>query len=127
MKTICFYTVLLSILACQVFGQSGCDFSPATPPTSGCDNAEYSLAFEDNFDGSSLDLNKWEIKTGVWRGFDFDNELGKQWLLSSNVGVNNGTLTLSTNIHNQNETYDAHWDGIPDTNFFKFSGSEIAT
>ena len=46
-----------SLGACNCQKASGFLFS--MPP---CNNGSYYLAFEDNFDGNSLDVSKWEIQ-----------------------------------------------------------------
>lgn len=68
-----------------------------------CDNTPYVLVFEDNFDGSMLDLSKWSLPyQGVLR--DFNHLLEKQWYANSgntpsisinnNIELSNGTLKL---------------------------------
>lgn len=64
-------------------------FLPGMPP---CNNGNYYLAFEDNFDGNSLDPTKWSPITGVPRDNDFD--LQKAWHLPENIEVSNGTLKI---------------------------------
>jgi beta-glucanase (GH16 family) len=61
-------------------------------------NDQYNLVFEDNFSGNSLDLNKWEIKEGVPRDFDF--ELQKAWHTPNNISVSNGSLKITSLEHN---------------------------
>ena len=59
-----------------------------------CDYNPWVLVFEDNFDGNTLDLSKWNPITGVPRDFDFT--LQKAWHLPENLVVNNGSLKIIT-------------------------------
>jgi beta-glucanase (GH16 family) len=57
-----------------------------------CDNNPWVLVFEDNFNGNTLDLSKWNPKIGVTRDFDFIRQ--KAWHLPENLEVSNGTLKI---------------------------------
>jgi len=57
-----------------------------------CDYNPWILCFEENFDGNSLDLSKWEPVTGVPRDFNFNRQ--KAWHLPENIEVSNGTLKI---------------------------------
>lgn len=59
-----------------------------------CNHNPYVLVFEDNFEGNSLDLTKWEPITGVPRDFNFMHQ--KAWHLPENIEVSNGTLKIIT-------------------------------
>lgn len=65
-------------------------FLPGMPP---CNNGNYYLSFEDNFDGNSLDLTKWDPTTGVPRDFNFTQQ--KAWHQPENLEVSNGTLKIT--------------------------------
>lgn len=64
-------------------------FLPGTVP---CNDGDYYLAFEDNFDGNSLDIEKWNPITGVPRDNNFEQQ--KAWHLPENIEVSNGTLKI---------------------------------
>ncbi len=91
-----------------------------------CNNGEYVLSFEDNFNGNALDEIKWEIKSGVIRDFDFN--LAKQWLTPDNIEVADGTLKLWARLERKAHTY---WDPTESDNYgydyFDFGGAEIWT
>jgi beta-glucanase (GH16 family) len=78
----------------SIFAQSrGCEKERVfLPSMSKCNNGNYYLVFEDNFDGNSLDLTKWEPWTGVPRDPDFGSQ--KAWHLPENLEVSNGTLKI---------------------------------
>jgi beta-glucanase (GH16 family) len=57
---------------------------PAAAPT---------LLFDDEFDGSTLDANKWVPTYWFGNTIDTNNEL--EWYLPNNVSVSNGTLKLT--------------------------------
>jgi len=59
-----------------------------------CDYNPWVLVFEDNFDGNTLDLTKWEPWTGVPRDYSFQWQ--KAWHLPENIEVNNGILKIIT-------------------------------
>ena len=90
----------LIILFCLLFslfssGQSMCTTSPvlASPIMDGqCNEATYVLIFEDEFNGTTLDSNKWNIVQGVVR--DPQHEHEQQWYSDDNIDVSDGTLKL---------------------------------
>ncbi|MGC9332010.1 MAG: glycoside hydrolase family 16 protein [Bacteroidales bacterium] len=89
-----------------------------------CNNNEYILSFEDNFDGSTLDETKWEIKNGVIRDFEFS--LAKQWFKPENIEVSDGTLKLWARTEMETHTYwDPNQPNNSSTSYFKFGGAEI--
>lgn len=57
-----------------------------------CDDNPWVLIFEDNFDGNSLDLSKWNIVTGVPRDINFESQ--KAWHKPDNIVVENGLLKI---------------------------------
>ncbi|MDP1800298.1 MAG: family 16 glycosylhydrolase [Bacteroidota bacterium] len=92
-----------------------------------CTQGEYNLAFEDNFDGSSLSSN-WEIMNGVWRNWDFSQ--AQQWLTADNVIVSNGSLKLNANKFTTPYygTFVTNWNPVTtQSEYFTFSGAEIRT
>lgn len=104
-----------------LFGSAYISDMPACPPSG------YSLVFEDNFDGTSLDLSKWNVITTVTRDFSFD--LRKQWLQTENVQVSEGTLKLVGDKPTTPIT-GYYWDddaGINTSNIFEYTSGEIAT
>jgi beta-glucanase (GH16 family) len=55
-----------------------------------CNSGPYTLVFEDDFSGNSLDPSKWTPATGVKRNCGKE----RQWYSPENVLVSNGTLKL---------------------------------
>lgn len=80
-----------------------------TPPQSG----NWSVVFEDEFSGTSLDLNKWQIETGRGRH--------QEWFDPDNVSVANGNLILSADHDPRSFT------GYPGPITKQYSGSEVTT
>ena len=104
-----------------------------------CDNHNYVLAFEDNFDGDDLDFTKWKLPfQGVIR--DENHTKRKQWYMNSsttpsmphtnNIQVSNGTIKLIAK-HEQTPivgTYVIDHSTTPYTtltNSYNFSSAEI--
>jgi len=73
------------------------------------ENANYYLVFEDNFDGNSLDLTKWNPVIGVPRDFDFSQQ--KAWHQPDNLEVSNGTLKIIA------KKLDKHYEGTWETDW----------
>ena len=61
---------------------------------------DYNLVWADEFDGTSLDLSKWECQIGNGSGGWGNNE--KQYYRSENAVVNNGFLTITAKKENYN-------------------------
>ena len=98
--------VILSLYLISVYGSiaQNCQTSAVSLDSiSGCSGGEYRLVFEDNFDGNSLDMDKWDIP---WQGEmnDYDHERSNCWLANhgstpnlpytNNIEVSDGTLKL---------------------------------
>ncbi|MEX1191310.1 MAG: family 16 glycosylhydrolase [Brumimicrobium sp.] len=104
-----------------------------------CNYDEYVLVFEDNFNGNSLDLEKWKIPhQGVVNDLDF--ETAKSWYantgstpsipINNNIVVSNGTLKLISKKENPpiEGTYVTDWSTSPpttNTDLFDYSTSWI--
>jgi beta-glucanase (GH16 family) len=99
--------IILSVRAQsnKIAAGSNCKSTPVySVSNSGCNNLPYVLAFEDNFDGTTLDtLKNWRVPyQGLLSGYDFG--LSKQWYANTgstptipfenNIEVSNGTLKL---------------------------------
>jgi len=93
MKKIFYFFILILSISNMYAQNRRCDktgvFLPYMPK---CNNGNYYLVFEDNFDGNTLDLTKWEPWTGVPRDYDFKGQ--KAWHLPENLEVSNGTLKI---------------------------------
>lgn len=57
-----------------------------------CDSNPYYLVFEDNFDGNSLDLTKWQLQ--VWRQGALNTNKEQEYNSLNNVEVSNGTCKI---------------------------------
>lgn len=77
-------SLLLVMLICQIVSSD--------PPLS--DNRVWSLIFEDDFSGTSVDENKWLKRTGLWRDGIYTHDA---------LTVNNSCLTINT--YNDNDNY----------------------
>ncbi|TNE54333.1 MAG: glycosyl hydrolase family protein [Bacteroidetes bacterium] len=103
-----------------------------------CQEFEYKLVFEDNFDGNELDMTKWGLPyQGVDR--DFDHNLEKEWYsntgnspfipLENNVQVSNGTLKIIARKEKVTGSF-WNWSNIPatfDTEEFDYTSAQIYT
>lgn len=87
---------------------------------------EFRLAFNDEFDGSALDLSKWKATEGIVRDAELVNS--QNWFSRSNVEVSEGTLKLWIKRDTLlNRPYEV-WirDGMkPFQNDFYFTSAEI--
>lgn len=128
-KVIILFLCMLSPIICiSQYGQHGCAHTDKI--TQGydvnCNFNPYMLIFEDNFDGNSLDLNKWDIIIGVPRDFDFNDQ--KAWHTPDNIIVENGVLKIITKREfMDNMTFVTNW-GPPITTKtadFEFTSGEI--
>ncbi|MBR4267233.1 MAG: family 16 glycosylhydrolase [Bacteroidales bacterium] len=72
-----------------------------------CDETGYTLIFEDNFDGDSLDKNKWQLRPWGAGSFDGAQEYNKL----SNAVVSNGTLKI---VAKREYTWARAIDYLPD-------------
>lgn len=88
-----YFCISIVMLAAEMaYSQISCEVAlRSLSGTVNCDES-YELAFEDNFDGNSLDANKWTAVTGVARDFNF--VLQKAWHQPENIEVNNGTCKI---------------------------------
>jgi beta-glucanase (GH16 family) len=114
------YILLLSISIprSELFAQAsecvdGFDCSKSQPKTlvntKGCstENADYTLIFEDNFDGQKLDENFWK-KADKPNSSTLDDSKTKQWLAPDNVIVDGGYLKIISKEENVHRTW---WGG----------------
>jgi len=91
MKKIIYLSVLI-LTATEINAQQCLKDGIFLPSMPACNNGSYYLAFEDNFDGNSIDLTKWNPITGVPRDFSFTQQ--KAWHQPDNLEVSNGTLKI---------------------------------
>ncbi len=92
-----------------------------------CQEDPWILAFEDKFDGTCLDTNKWNVAVGVPRDPFFNGQ--KAWHTPNNISVNNGVLKICSKRDTFiNKPVVTSWD--PYTFYysdFEFSTGEIQT
>jgi beta-glucanase (GH16 family) len=95
-KTLIVLAVLLMVFSIEVKGQTRaiCESQKVMflEPFDQCDYNPWVLVFEDNFDGNSLDLTKWDTVYGVARDPEFESQ--KAWHQSENLEVSDGTLKI---------------------------------
>ncbi len=121
--------ILLIAISKQTFAQS-CEWI-STMPTSSfdqCRDGSYVLAFEDDFNGGSLDLTKWEIEVGVPRDPYFD--LQKAYHTPNNIEVANGVLKIIAKREQRNNQWFEIWIEDDMENFwtnFEYSTGELKT
>jgi beta-glucanase (GH16 family) len=58
-----------------------------------CPAGKYTLYYEDEFNGTTLDTSKWTVKNGVVR--DPEQKQSQQWFSPENVSVGDGILRLA--------------------------------
>ncbi|MBL7934021.1 MAG: glycoside hydrolase family 16 protein [Bacteroidia bacterium] len=91
-----------------------------------CNESNYTLVFEDDFDGSSLDTSKWTAITGVVR--DPEHSIAQQWYSPRNIELGDGTLKLITRRDTLlNQCYDIWHNGSLSTKCedFYFTAGQI--
>jgi beta-glucanase (GH16 family) len=114
-KTTLISAVLLALSGCQNDDPAeGGELANPPPPTS----APFSLVFADEFDGTSLDLSRWEIQTGDGTSEGLppgwgNNEL--QFYTEDNIIVEDGFLVIEARVGDS-----------PDPNF-NFTSGRIRT
>lgn len=89
------------IISSKGFSQGMCEGQQVVPiqTFNQCDNNPWVLVFEDNFEGNSLDLSKWNIVTGVPRDMNFEKQ--KAWHKPDNIVVENGILKIVSKRESQ--------------------------
>lgn len=106
-----------------------------------CQEGNYHLIFEDNFEGNSLDLSKWKLPyQGLMNDFYFEH--AKCWLantgnspsipIENNIQVSNGTLKLIARREDPviEGTVITDWSTTPPTSktdYYKYSSAWIET
>ena len=124
-----------SISNAQIFSDD-CSLAPivlANMPS--CNNFPYYVVFEDNFEGNSLDLTKWQIQPwgqGVLYGSN--NAINQEYNSLDNVEVSNGTCKIiakkETVIRRavswmpDNEILE---DGLPNLRTYNYTSSNLWT
>jgi beta-glucanase (GH16 family) len=88
-----------------------------------CDSNPLILVFQDNFDGTSLDLTKWKAIDFPQRDPDFEQE--KQWYQPSNLEVSNGTLKIIARLEFPAVHHDYVLNGVPRSEDFNYTSGEI--
>ena len=90
LRTITNSSILLLI---SINAYSQCDRLPFPYPIKmpDCDNGIYNLVFEDNFNGNSLNLTKWELQGWGQGTLTGDNRNQIYTTESDNLKVSNGT------------------------------------
>jgi len=92
-----------------------------------CNDSPWILVFEDNFEGKTLEINKWKACIGVPRDPNFKYQ--KAWHKSENVVVEDGLLKLvSKQEQNYNMPIVTNWDPYTVTyDDFEYTSGEIWT
>lgn len=107
-------------------------FLPSMPP---CKAGSYYLAFEDNFNGNTLDLSTWGIQPHSQGAFYNDpNSLNQEYNSLDNVVISNGTCKIvakqetvfrrAVSYKGDNEIVD---DGYPNLRVYNYTSSNIWT
>ena len=99
-----------------------------------CNTKNYRLVFEDNFNGSTLDLNKWELQAWGQGSLNGGNSDQVYTLEPDNIEVSNGTLKIiavnqpktrrAINYLPDNQILS---DGLPNLRTYQYSSSNIWT
>ncbi|MBI4646073.1 MAG: family 16 glycosylhydrolase [Bacteroidia bacterium] len=116
-----------SMGACNCQKASGFLFS--MPP---CNNGSYYLAFEDNFDGNSLDLSKWEIQP--WGQGALQGSANIEYYSLDNAIISHGTLkitakkeTVTRRAVSWMDDNEILSDGLPNLRTYEYTSSNIWT
>ena len=130
MKTIILSLSLLLILfsytKAQLLPQDCSESGILMNHTPECNDHDFVLVFEDNFDGNSLDLTKWWTPTGVTRNFNLIDV--KVWYKPENVTVNNGTLKIKADKLSSPEVHTFLTDqNTTTTAVFSYTSGELKT
>ncbi|MBN2730101.1 MAG: family 16 glycosylhydrolase [Bacteroidales bacterium] len=131
------HLIVLTLTTTSVYCQQCLKAGIFLPSMPACNNGSYYLAFEDNFDGNTLDLIKWHLPyQGVGRDFNHSNE--KEWFANTgstpsipytnNIEVSNGTLKLIAREETVTGTFVTDWSTNPPTSqteTFDYTSAEI--
>lgn len=90
-----------------------------------CREEPWVLIFEDNFDGNALNIQDWDIVTGVPRDFYFKKQ--KAWHQKENIEVSDGSLKIITRReYKTNMQYIVSYDPLTyNTSDFEYTSGEI--
>lgn len=121
------------ILTTALYGQAVCDGQQVVLSEGGtCNYNPYVLVFEDNFDGNSLDLSKWQIQP--WGQGALSGQPNQEYNSLDNVEVSNGTcktiaknetvVRKAVNWKPDNEILE---DGLPNLRTYYYTSSCIWT
>lgn len=102
--------LILIILTTKIYSQTLCESMKVVPVQTfnQCNNNQWVLVFEDNFNGSSLDLSKWTTNGSRNR---YCNDEQQYYTSGDNIEVNNGILKL---IAKKETVYAKADDSLPD-------------
>lgn len=136
------YITLLCLLASkQISGQICSGKKVVLVEDAICNNSDWILQFEDNFENSILDTSKWILPyQGVIRDFEFNKE--KQWYINTgttpnieidnNIEVSEGHLKIKGKLEQPPilGSYISNFDVVPwkvEKEAFNYSSGQIAT
>lgn len=100
-KIICFFCLVFSFNVNSQQAENCRNNLLLVMPTTSfnqCNNNPWVLVFEDDFEGTSLDLSKWHPQTGVPRDPYFGSQ--KAWHTPENIVVDNGILKIISKKEN---------------------------
>ena len=96
MKRVVFISYLI-ILSLKCFSQTVCEYQAVMFEKTFylCNDNPWVLMFEDNFDGNSLDLSKWELQSwGQGALYNDPKSKTQEYNTLDNITVSNGTLKI---------------------------------
>jgi beta-glucanase (GH16 family) len=124
------FVVILSVKS--LYGQV-CEGQQVVVTQDGqCDNAPFVLEFEDNFNGNSLDLTKWQIRPWSQGALSLDGE--QEYNSMDNVSLSNGICKITAKKETVNRRAvswrpdtDTLNDGLPNLRTYYYTSSNIWT
>lgn len=88
--------MILMIISSIINAQTICEGRQIQPMMTfnQCDYNQWVLVFEDDFDGNTIDLSKWELQEWSQGAFYGENGRTQEYNTLDNLVVSNGTLKI---------------------------------
>ena len=127
------YITILVLITSSMYAQECMKAGVFLPSIPACKNGDYYLVFEDNFDGNSLDLTKWELQSwGQGALYNNPKATNQEYNTLDNIIVSNGTLKIVAEKETvlrkavfwkpENEILE---DGLPNLRTYHYTSSNI--
>lgn len=127
--------LLLTILTTKIVSGQVCDGQQVVLTQDGqCDYTPYVLEFEDNFDGNSLDLSRWQIQPWGQGALYGNGGSTQEYNSLDNVEVSNGTCKITAKQETVVRRAISYLpdnqilsDGLPNLRTYNYTSSNIWT